>query len=54
MRKEHDQFQGKGLGKKLMETLIGIARERNLKEIYGTALTENLRAIRLVKKWGSI
>ncbi|MHB8091518.1 MAG: bifunctional acetate--CoA ligase family protein/GNAT family N-acetyltransferase [Syntrophales bacterium] len=37
----HDRFQGKGLGYKLVETLIEIARERGLEDVRADVLTEN-------------
>jgi acetyltransferase len=42
----HDDFQGKGLGHKLSEVLIGIAKEKGLSEIYGLVLTENETMLR--------
>ena len=47
-----DNFQNSGLGTKFMETLIEIGRERGLKSIYGTVLSENSRMLALVKKLG--
>jgi acetyltransferase len=41
----HDDFQGKGLGYKLVETLIGIAEEKGVEELRGIALTENTRIL---------
>ena len=48
----HDRYQGKGLGYKLMETLVGIGREMGLEEIVGEALTENQKMLKLAKKLG--
>jgi acetyltransferase len=48
----HDDFQGKGLGHKLSEVLIGIAKEKELSEIYGLVLTENETMLRLARKLG--
>ncbi len=47
-----DDFHGQGLGRKLMEMLIEIGRERNLKSLYGTVLVDNWKMLRMVKKLG--
>ncbi|MFB3887441.1 MAG: GNAT family N-acetyltransferase [Thermodesulfobacteriota bacterium] len=47
----HDEFQGKGLGYKLMKTMIDIAREKSIEELRGVALTENTRILRMVRKF---
>ena len=47
----HDAFQGKGLGYKLMEVLIRIAKEKGLDELRGIALTENTRLLRMVREF---
>ena len=36
-----DDFQGNGLGLKLLDTLIGIARDKGLRSIYGIVLNNN-------------
>jgi len=48
----HDSYQGKGLGRKLIDVLIGIAREKGLDYIYGVVLAENTRMLTLLKKTG--
>ncbi len=48
----HDRFQGKGLGYKLVDTVIGIGREKGLEEIYGFVLSENSRMINMAAKLG--
>jgi acetyltransferase len=48
----HDDFQGKGLGYKLVDTIIGIAQDKGLEEIYGLVLTENERMLQMVRKMG--
>jgi acetyltransferase len=48
----HDRFQKKGLGKKLMETVIDIARWKGLHEVYGEVLTENDKMLGLCRKMG--
>ncbi len=47
-----DDFQGKGLGTKLIDMLIQIAYERGLDSLYGVAMPENTRIIELCKKLG--
>jgi acetyltransferase len=46
----HDDYQGKGLGWKLIDVLIGIGQEREIEEIHGTVLTDNIRMLALLKK----
>lgn len=48
----HDRFQGKGLGYKFVEVLIGIARERGLKDIRADVLTENENMLRIFRRQG--
>ena len=48
----HDDFQGKGLGYKLVDMLIGVAQEKGLKELYGIVLTDNTRMLKLCEKLG--
>ena len=48
----HDAFQGQGLGRKLIDTLIGIAQERGLSRINGIVLTENARMLKLLRRLG--
>jgi len=47
-----DDFQGMGLGSKLMDNLIKLAQREGLKKIRLTVLTDNHRAIRLYEKFG--
>ncbi len=47
-----DPWQGKGLGPKLVEEVIGIAREQGVKNLYGDVLTQNQPMIELAKKLG--
>ncbi len=47
-----DDFQGKGLGLKLSDMLIGVARERGLKSIYALVLNENKKMLGLANKLG--
>jgi len=46
----HDDYQGRGLGWKLIDVLIGIGQEREIEEIHGTVLTDNIRMLALLKK----
>jgi len=48
----HDKFQGKQLGRKFVEMLIGIARERGLVEIRADVLTENENMLKVFKRLG--
>jgi acetyltransferase len=48
----HDRFQGKRLGSKLVEMLIGIARERGLEEVRADVLTENESMLNVFKRLG--
>jgi acetyltransferase len=48
----HDDYQGKGLGYKLLDMLIGIAQEKGLEMIYGIVLTENRRMLRICEELG--
>ena len=48
----HDDYQGKGLGYKLIDVLIGVAQEKGLEEIYGVTLSGNQRMLKLVRGLG--
>jgi len=47
-----DQWQGKGLGPKLVEEVIGIARENQVKLLWGEVLSSNKTMLDLVKRLG--
>jgi acetyltransferase len=47
-----DDFQGKGLGTKLLDVLIGVGEEKGLRTIYGIILSDNTRMIQLVTRLG--
>ncbi len=47
-----DPWQGLGLGSKLMDCIIEIAKDRSLEAIYGLVLRDNSRAIELFKGKG--
>jgi acetyltransferase len=47
-----DRYQGKHLGSKFLEILIGIARERGLEEIRADVLTENEKMLHVFKRLG--
>jgi acetyltransferase len=50
----HDNYQGKGLGFKMMDVLIGIGQDKYLDSIYGIVLSENERMLRATKKLGFV
>jgi acetyltransferase len=50
----HDNYQGKGLGYKLMDVLIGIAQDKNMNCIYGIVLSDNEKMLRATKKLGFV
>jgi acetyltransferase len=47
-----EDFRNVGLGLKLTDMIIGIARDKGLKSIYGIALKENSRMISLARRLG--
>ena len=47
-----DDFQGKGLGTKLVDMMIEIADEKGLETIYGVVMPENTRMIELCRRLG--
>lgn len=47
-----DDFSGKGLGTRLMESIMDVARERGLTEIIGLVLTNNDGMLRLMRGLG--
>ena len=47
-----DDFQGNGLGLKLLDNLIGVAQDKELRSIYGIVLNNNRKKIGLAKKFG--
>lgn len=47
-----DQWQGKGLGPKLMEEVIAIARERGVNLLWGEVLATNQPMLEMVKRLG--
>ncbi len=48
----HDHYQGKGIGYKLIDVLIGIAQEKGLEEFYGVVLGNNQKMVRMCRKLG--
>jgi acetyltransferase len=48
----HDNFQGKGLGYKLTDMMIGIAQEKGLEKVYGFILTENKKMLKISEELG--
>ncbi len=47
-----DRWQGKGLGRHLMERLIAVAREQGVKRLTGAVLRENTAMLRLMQGLG--
>ncbi|MCV2351169.1 bifunctional acetate--CoA ligase family protein/GNAT family N-acetyltransferase [Paucibacter sp. Y2R2-4] len=47
-----DDFSGKGLGSRLMDSIMEVAREKGLSEINGIVLTKNPGMLRLMKSLG--
>ena len=47
-----DEFQGMGIGSKLMDYLITLARREGLRKIRLTVLADNYRAIKFYEKFG--
>lgn len=45
-------WKGRGLGRALMDRLIGYARERELRELFGEVLAENDRMLRMCRELG--
>lgn len=48
----HDSYQGKGLGYKLVDLMIGIAQDKGLEEIYAIVLSDNEKMLRVGRKLG--
>ena len=48
----HDAFQGKGLGYKLVDVVIGIGHEKGVEEIYGFVLSDNTKMLNMCTKLG--
>ncbi len=48
----HDHYQGKSIGYKMIDMLIGVAQERGLEEFYGVVLPENKRMLHVCLKLG--
>ena len=47
-----DPWQGKGLGPKLVEQVIALARDQKVKVLHGDVLTQNKPMLDLAKKVG--
>ncbi len=50
----HDDFQGRGLGFKLTDVIIGIAQEKGLREITGYVDADNHRMLKVVEELGFV
>ncbi|MBK9135593.1 MAG: bifunctional acetate--CoA ligase family protein/GNAT family N-acetyltransferase [Betaproteobacteria bacterium] len=49
-----DDFAGKGLGSRLMESIMDVAREKGLSEVEGLVLTNNSSMLKLMRSLGFI
>lgn len=49
-----DPWQGLGLGSKMLDHMIEICKDKKLEAIYGIMLSDNYRAINLMKKMGFV
>jgi acetyltransferase len=47
-----DNFSGKGLGSRLMESIMDVAREKGLAEMEGLVLTRNPGMLKLMRGLG--
>ena len=47
-----DPWQGKGLGPKLVEQVIAIAREQGVKHLWGEVLATNQPMLEMVRRLG--
>ena len=47
-----DAYQNKGLGRKMLDILIGIAQEKNLRVLYGIVLSNNFRMLDICRQSG--
>jgi acetyltransferase len=47
-----DEWQGRGLGRLMMERLVAVARSRGLKEMVGWVLPENRAMLRMMASLG--
>jgi len=47
-----EAHRGRGLGSKLMESLLKMAQQEKVREVFLTVLSDNFKAIRLYEKFG--
>ena len=47
-----DNFQGQGLGTRLLQLLVQIGKEEGLKKIFGEILPDNHRMLQVAKRTG--
>ena len=47
-----DAWQGRGIGRRMMEKLIAIARSRGLEAMYGEVLSSNVRMLEFCRRLG--
>lgn len=48
------KYWGKGIGSKVMELIIELAKQKNLDSIWLNVIDDNIRAIRLYEKYGFV
>ncbi len=49
-----DAWQGRGIGRRMMEKLVAVARHRGLERIYGEVLSTNHRMLNFCRKLGFV
>jgi acetyltransferase len=49
-----DDFNGKGLGSRLMESIMDVAREKGLAEVEGLVLANNTGMLKLMRSLGFV
>ena len=48
----HDDYQGRGMGYKLTDMMIGVGQEKGLEKMYGIVLTDNKAMLRICEELG--
>jgi len=49
-----DAWQGRGIGRRMMQKLIAVARDRGLERIYGEVLSTNRRMLNFCRQLGFV
>jgi len=47
-----DQWQGQGLGSRLMDYVVSVAKDMRLEKIYGYVMAENRKMLNMIEKKG--